>query len=167
VPANGVRAAEQKEWPPYKNGRGQEMNLQRKIHQAIEPNTAFYSKRKEWTSDQRQAWMEKYLATRQELPALSLGERGLIKDCNKPLQMLFGFRRSDLVWQQVSKLFPQLVGVEMVQSGLVNPLLSYFCRCGQLYQSQTRQGDTFLSTLSIVRLEYEGRRSFRMIVRPE
>jgi hypothetical protein len=104
---------------------------------------------------------------RQELPTLSLGERGLIKDCNKPLQLLFGFRRSDLVWQQVSKLFPQLAGVELVQAGLVNPLINYFCRCGQLYQSQTRQGDTFLSTLSIVRLEREGRRTFRMIVRPE
>jgi hypothetical protein len=143
------------------------MNLQRKIHQAIEPNTSYFSKRQEWTSAQRQEWRDNYLASRQELPALSLGEQGLIKDCNKPLQMLFGFRRSDLVWQQVSKLFPQLDGVELVQAGLVNPLLNYVCRCGQLYQSQTRQGGMFLSTLSIVRLEYEGRRSFRMIVRPE
>jgi hypothetical protein len=102
-----------------------------------------------------------------EHPALTLGEGGLIGDCNKPLQLLFGLRRVDLVWQQVSKLFPQLEGIELVQAGIVNPRLNYLCRCGQLFHAQTRRGDIFSSNLSIVRLEYAGRRSFRMIVRPE
>ncbi|MDP1634454.1 MAG: hypothetical protein Q8L69_07205 [Gallionellaceae bacterium] len=143
------------------------MNLHRDTSRAIEPNTSFNTTRQEWSPAQRKTWSEKNLAARLELPALSLGERGLIMDCNKPLLMLFGFRRSDLVWQQVSRLFPQLGGVELVQAGHVNPLLNYFCRCGRLYQSQTRLGDTFSSNLSIVRLEYKGRRTFRMIVRPE
>ena len=51
-----------------------------------------------------------YLAERQEPSALSLSERGLIRDCSKPLEMLFGFRRGDLVWQHVANLFPSSPG---------------------------------------------------------
>jgi hypothetical protein len=122
--------------------------------------------RLEWTETQRQDWLSEYLAAWHEPSALSLGERGLIQDCSKSLLMLFGFRRSDLVWQPVSKLFPQLVDAELIQAGQVNPFFNYLCRCGQRFLSHNRQGDAFSSNLSIVRLEYEGRRSFRMIVRP-
>ena len=142
------------------------MNLLRDDSLTIEPPKVVSAVRQQWTDAQRQEWLEGYLAARHEPSALSLGERGLITDCSKSLQILFGFRRSDLVWQPVWKLFPQLAEVELIQAGQVNPLLNYLCRCGQLYQSQNRYGDTFSSNLSIVRLEYEGRRSFRMIVRP-
>ena len=142
------------------------MNLQRKDNLAIKPNTVFYAKRQEWSAARRQAWIDEYLAARHEPPALSLGERGLIQDCSKSLEILFGFRRSDLVWQPVSKLFPQLAGVELVQAEQVNPLLKYLCRCGQLYHAQNRHGDSIFSNLSIVRLENFGKRSLRMIVRP-
>ena len=121
------------------------MNLQAAGNLAIEPNTAFYSKRHEWTDAKRQEWIEGYLAARNEPPALSLGERGLIQDCSKSLEILFGFRRSDLVWEHVSKLFPQLAGVELVQAGQVNPMLKYLCRCGQSYQAQNRHGESFSS----------------------
>ena len=142
------------------------MNLLRNDNSTIALPKSLKSARQAWTDAQRQEWLEGYLAARHEPPTLSLGERGLIKDCSKSLLMLFGFRRSDLVWQPVSKLFPQLAEVELIEAGQVNPFLNYLCRCGQLYQSQNRHGDTFSSNLSIVRLEYEGRRSFRMIVRP-
>jgi PAS domain-containing protein len=134
------------------------MNLHREDILAIETNMTSRAQRQERT--------EGYVAELHEPAALSLGEQGLIQDCNKSLEKLFGFRRSELVWQHVSKLFPQLAGVEFVQSGQVNPLLKYLCRCGHLYQAQNRQGDCFSSSLSIFRLEYEGIRSLRMIVRP-
>lgn len=142
------------------------MNLLRDDRLMIAPPKTIISERQEWTNAQRREWLEAYLAARHDPPALSMGERGLIRDCSKSLLLLFGFRRSDLVWQPVWKLFPQLAEVELIQAGQVNPFLGYLCRCGQLYQSQKRQGETFSSHLSIVRLEYEGRRSFRMIVRP-
>jgi transcriptional regulator of aromatic amino acid metabolism len=142
------------------------MILQMENRVAIEPNTSLYSKRQEWSPARRREWAEDFRATRQDHPALSIGVQGLIQDCNKSLQVLFGFRRSDLVCQQVSKLFPQLEGIELIQAGRVNPLLNYVCRCGQLYRARTRRGDTFCSHLSIVRLEYAGRPNFRMIVRP-
>jgi PAS domain S-box-containing protein len=106
------------------------------------------------------------LAVRHDPPALSLDERGMILDCSKTFEKLFGFRRSDLVWRHVSMLFSQLTGVELVQAGQVNPYLKYLCRCGQLFQAQNQQGDTFSSNLSFVRLEYDGRRFLRLIVNP-
>ncbi|MDO8926967.1 MAG: hypothetical protein Q7U94_08660 [Sideroxyarcus sp.] len=142
------------------------MNLLREDNSIITAPKALSAGRREWTDVQRQEWIDGHRAVRQDAPALSLGEHGLIQDCNKSLLMLFGFRRSDLVWQPVSKLFPQLADVELIEGGQVNPFLNFLCRCGQLYQSRNRQGDTFSSNLSIVRLEYKGRRSFRMIVRP-
>lgn len=102
----------------------------------------------------------------QEPPALSLGEQGLIQDCSKSLETLFGFRRSELVWQHVSKLFPQLADVELVQAGQVNAMLNYSCRCGRIYQARNRDGDCFPSNLSIVRLAYAGKNFLRVIVRP-
>jgi hypothetical protein len=103
---------------------------------------------------------------RHDPPALSLDERGMILDCSKTFEKLSGFRRSDLVWRHVSTLFSQLTGVELVQAGQVNPFLNYLCRCGQLFHAQNQQGDTFSSNLSIVRLEYDGRRFLRLIVNP-
>lgn len=111
-------------------------------------------------------WTDKNLTEQNDPPALSLDERGMIQDCSKSFEMLFGFRRSDLVLHHVSMLFPQLTGVELVQAGKFNPLLNYLCRCGHLYQAQNRQGDSFFSKLSFAYIGYDGSRSLRMLVRP-
>ncbi|MFZ2161283.1 MAG: PAS domain-containing protein [Sideroxyarcus sp.] len=111
-------------------------------------------------------WFGQLLSERQDPPALSLDERGMILDCSKSFRTLFGFQRSDLVWQHVSTLFPQLAEIELVQAGQVNSLLSYLCRCGKLYQAINRQGDSFSISLSFVRIEYKGRGTVRLIVHP-
>jgi hypothetical protein len=101
---------------------------------------------------------------RHDPPALSLDERGMILDCSKSFEIIFGHSRCDLVWQHVSKLFPQLHGVEFIQAGEFNPLLNYLCRCGHLFQLRNRQGDTCSNGLSFVRIENEGRKLLRLIV---
>ena len=111
-------------------------------------------------------WVDEPLAKLHEFPALSLNERGMIQDCNKCCERLFGYQRRELVWQPVSSLFPQLTGVVWVQDGRFNPRLNFLCRCGKLFQAQNRQGDTFTNTLSFVRLEYNGRPTLRLIVSP-
>jgi hypothetical protein len=166
VLANRVSLSEQKEWLPKKIAGGREMFIQRDDSSTIELHKFSNSERRAWTDAQRQEWTDGYWAARPDLPALSLDECSLIQDCSKSLVSLFGFRCGDLIWQPVSKLFPQLFEVELVQAGQVNPFINYLCRCGHLYQSRNRQGDTFSSNLSIVRLECEGKRTFRMIVRP-
>ncbi|MDO8991061.1 MAG: PAS domain-containing protein [Sideroxyarcus sp.] len=113
-----------------------------------------------------QRWVDTNLAAQNEPPALSLDERGMIQDCNPRIESLFGFQRSDLVWHHISMLFPQLTGVELVQSGKFNPSLSYLCRCGHCFKGLKRQGDVFSSNLSIAYIGYDGSRSLRIFVHP-
>ncbi len=132
------------------------MNLDSNV--AIETNAHPYAARHEWNDED--------VVARHDPLALSLDDLGMIQDCSNSFEILFGCGRSDLVGQHVSTLLPQLKGVELVQSGQVNPLLNYLCRCGELYQVQNPQGGTFSSNLSVVRIEYAGKRSLRLIVRP-
>ena len=68
-----------------------------------------------------------------ELPALSLDERGMIKDCSKSFEELVGFRRSELAWRHVSMVFPELKDMDLFHDGQINPMLSYLSRCRQQY----------------------------------
>lgn len=133
---------------------------------ANEPEPAGNSARPLWTEARRQEWIEEYRAALQEPPALTLGEYGLIRECSKSLELLFGFRCGDLVWQSVELLFPQLAGVELVREGEINPMLNYIMRCGKLYHSQNRHGERFFSHLSLFWIELDGRKFLRLIVRP-
>lgn len=133
-----------------------EMNLQRQSNAPNESNP---------TSTAKQRWSAfEHLTERYNPPALSLDERGMIKDCSKTFEKLLGFPRSDLVWKHVSRLFPQLMDVELLQAGQVNPRLKYLCHCGHCYQIKNRQGETFLSNLSFMLLEFGGRVSLKLIV---
>jgi PAS domain S-box-containing protein len=134
------------------------MNLVKKSNSVIETNVPSYAVWQELTDEHPAEW--------HELPTLAIDERGMIRNCNKSGERLFGYRPHDLVWQHVSMLFPQLSGVALVQEGRFNPLLNFLCRCGKLFQTQNRQGDTFLSTLRFVHLEHDGRHTLRLIVRP-
>lgn len=104
-------------------------------------------------------------AAKHEPPALSLDERGMIKDCNKAFEKLVGFRRSELVWRHVSAVFPELNEAELFQKGQVNPMLSYLSRCGQPYRTQNQLGETTFEKLSFVRIDNRGKPTLRLIVR--
>lgn len=101
-----------------------------------------------------------------EPAALTLDERGMICDCNRSGEQLFGYQRSELVWQHVSLLVPQLSGVALVRGGQVDPHLDFLCHCGHPFQVQKREGDVFPCELSVVHLEHDGRRVLRLMVRP-
>jgi PAS domain-containing protein len=135
-----------------------EMSLQKERIAIIGSNFSFKGELHDWVDEPP--------TKSHEFPSLSLNERGMIQDCNKSCERLFGYLRRELVWQPVSCLFLQLAGVALVQDGLFNPRLNFLCRCGNLFQAQNRQGDTFTSTLSFVRLEYDGRLTLRLIVNP-
>ena len=134
------------------------MNLVKKSNSVTETNAPSHTVRQKITDEHSSEWYEP--------PALALDERGMIRDCSKSGRRLFGYQLRDLVWQHVSILFQQLSAVALVQEERLNPRLNFLCRCGKLYQTQNRQGDTFLSTLSFVHLEHDGRRTVRLIVRP-
>ena len=136
------------------------MHLQRQDHTAnivkINPTSKFNSRRRS----------DEYSNESIDPPALSLDERGMIQDCTKSFEKLFGFKRPELVWQHISRLFPQLEGIELIQAGQINSHVQYISRCGHDYQTQTRQGDIFFANLCFVRIEYNGRHSLRLIVNP-
>lgn len=133
------------------------MNLVKKSNTVFEANAPSYAVRQELTDEYPAEWYES--------PVLTMDERGMIRDCNKSVERLFGYRYHELVWQHVSMLFPQLAGVALVQEGRFNPLLNFLCHCGHLFQSQNRQGDTLTSELSFVQLDHDGSRTLRLIVR--
>ena len=101
---------------------------------------------------------------RRDPPALSLDERGMIKDCNKSFEKLVGFRRAKLVWHHVSTVFPELKEVELFQKGQINPMLSYLSRCGQQYRIQHSLGGTISERLNFVSIDNGGKRVLRLIV---
>ena len=106
------------------------------------------------------------LAVRDELVALILDERGMICDCSKAGEKLFGYLRGDLVWQHVSKLLPQLSDISLVSDGQINPRLGFLSHCGRLFQAKNQRGDTFYSALHFVYLNCGGERIIRLILRP-
>jgi hypothetical protein len=93
-------------------------------------------------------------------------ERGMILDCSNTSEKIFGYRRRDVVMLHVSKLFPELAEIELVQKGEFNPALVFLCRCGKLYQAKNRLGDTFLCNLNFVHLANNGKNTLRLIASP-
>jgi len=101
-----------------------------------------------------------------EPAALTLDERGMIRDCSRTGEELFGYSRVELTWRHVSKLLPQLSEIDLIQEGQINPLLSFLCHCGQLFEVNSKDGATFPGELNIINLGHPGKLMLRMIVRP-
>jgi len=102
----------------------------------------------------------------QEPPTLTVDERGMICDCSKAGEALFGYSLKDLVWQPVSKLLPELSEIQLVKNGQFNPQLGFLSRCGQPFLAINRLGNVFLNNLHFVVLNYAGKYAIRVIVQP-
>ncbi|MCG6933674.1 MAG: PAS domain-containing protein [Gallionella sp.] len=102
----------------------------------------------------------------QDPPALTLDESGMICDCSKAGEKLFGYLRQDMVWRHVSKLLPELSEIQLLKNGQVNPQLGFLCHCGHHFQTTNRLGNVFMSELHFVILNDAGTRQIRMIVQP-
>jgi PAS domain S-box-containing protein len=106
------------------------------------------------------------LAEWQEPPVLTLDECGMISDCSKAGEKLFGYSRKDLVRQHVSKLLPELSEIQLVKNGQFNSQLGFLCRCGHHFRAINRLGNIFLNELHFVLLDDTGKHTIRMIVQP-
>ncbi len=101
-----------------------------------------------------------------EPPELMLDESGMIQDCNKSVENLFGYGLGELVWQHISCLFPEFSGIEIIQKGEIKPTINFISRCGHLFMGLDRQGNTIPNELNFIRLEHQGMRTLRLILRP-
>lgn len=98
-------------------------------------------------------------------PALTVDERGMICDCNRAIESLFGYRRSEVVWRHISMLLPQMEDVELMPQGRVNPRLQFLCRIGKPFAALDRSGERFDSNLFFNDLGNAGAPRLRVIVR--
>jgi len=102
----------------------------------------------------------------QEPPTLTVDERGMICDCSKAGEKLFGYSLRNLVWQHVSKLLPELSGIQLVKNGRLNSQLGFLSRCGQPFLAINRPGNICLNNLHFVLLNYAGKYAIRVTVQP-
>lgn len=98
-------------------------------------------------------------------PALMIDERGMICDCNRAIESLFGYRRSEVVWRHISMLLPQMEDVDLMPQGKVNPRLQFLCRIGKPFAALDRSGERFDSNLFFNDLGNPGSPRLRVIVR--
>jgi len=105
-------------------------------------------------------------ASAHESAELILDESGMILDCTDAGEDLFECSKNDLVKQHISKLLPQLSKTTLVTNGALNSHLSYICRCGYHFLTQSRRRGTFFTDLNFVILKNGGRNILRLIVRP-
>lgn len=99
-------------------------------------------------------------------PMAILNERGMILECNKPFETLFGFEWGGLTWQHISRLFPNLLGNDFVQAGETTPLRDYLIRCAEQHRAQHRNGGIFSCNLIFVRTAHDGMCCLMMTVIP-
>lgn len=99
-------------------------------------------------------------------PALSLDKDGMIQDCSRSAERLFGYSRSELVWQHVSCLFPQLSDVELVRDDRLNPMLNYICHCDHNFEAIDKNSEVIVCNLNFFSIDYDGTHIFRLVVRP-
>jgi len=101
-----------------------------------------------------------------EPPSLMLDERGMIQDCSKSIENLFGYMLGELVWQHISCLFPEFSDVELIHKGEIKPTINYISRCGHIFLGLDRRGNIVPNELNFIRLEHHGMCRLRLILRP-
>ncbi len=119
------------------------------------------------TFSQLQGLTAKPSVSSPEPRSLSLDDRGMIIDCSNSSLKFFGYRRSDLVWRHVSRLFPKFSEIQLIQNGEFNPSIVYLARCGMIFHAHHMLGDLFSCNLNFVHLQNNGKHTLRMIASPE
>lgn len=98
---------------------------------------------------------------------LTLDVNGLIRNCNKAAAKLMKCPTSQLVWQHVSNLLPQLADTELMQNGHINPRLRFLSRIGHRFQLAMPGGGLASGRIFFSDLENAGRHNLRLIICPD
>lgn len=84
-----------------------------------------------------------------DLAVLTLNDLGVIRDCSRACEQVFGYLPEELAGRHVSMLLPQLPDTELVQEGRINSRLAHLCHCAFSFQARRRDGRCFASELFI------------------
>jgi PAS domain S-box-containing protein len=84
-----------------------------------------------------------------DLAVLTLNDQGMIRDCSRACEQVFGYPPEELAGRHVSMLLPQLPDTDLVQEGRINARLAHLCHCAVAFQARRRDGRCFASELFI------------------
>ena len=84
-----------------------------------------------------------------DLAVLTLNDQGVIRDCSRACEQVFGYSPEELAGRHVSMLLPQLPDTDLVQEGRINARLAHLCHCAVAFQARRRDGRCFASELFI------------------
>lgn len=101
-----------------------------------------------------------------DVAALTLDARGMIRYCNHAGESLFRYRRNELVWRHVSMLLPELADMELMQDGEINSRLRFLYHIGRPFRALTQKGEGFDGDIFLNVLDDAGGGRLSLIVRP-
>lgn len=100
---------------------------------------------------------------------LTLDGSGMICDCNRAGEVLFGYRRSELVWRPIALLLPDLAEWQLLAGGQPNRKLRFLCRIGRRFHGVTKDGERIACELCLNLIDekaHGGRGGLSLIVTP-
>lgn len=110
--------------------------------------------------------MNASMDTADNMAVLMINDNGIIHECNRAFEKLFGYLSSDILWKHVSLLLPQLAGIALMNSGQVNPRLRFLAHIGHQFEVISLGGIHFASQLFISEVENLGEHYLRIIICP-
>ena len=97
---------------------------------------------------------------------LILLENGTILNCNQAGASLLGCDPSNLTWQPISRLLPQLADLALVVDDKINPYLKFLSVAGHRYEVRAMNGTHFACELFFSEVEEFGRHCLQVVIKP-
>lgn len=97
---------------------------------------------------------------------LTLHYNGMITECNKAGGKLLGCLPSELIWQHVSRLLPQLKNVALMEGPNLNPYLHFLSRVGYKFEVISLRGARLIARVFFCEIGDMEHRFLRIIICP-
>lgn len=97
---------------------------------------------------------------------LTMHYNGMITECNKAGGRLLGCLPSELVWQHISRLLPQLRNIALMEGANLNPYLHFLSRVGYKFDVISHTGVRLIARVFFCEIGSMGHRFLRVIICP-
>ena len=97
---------------------------------------------------------------------LSLHYNGMITECNKAGSKLLGCLPSELIWQPISRLLPQLKNIALMEGSNLNPYLHFLSRVGYKFDVISLKGARLIARVFFCEIGSMEHRFLRVIICP-
>lgn len=97
---------------------------------------------------------------------LNLHYNGMITECNKAGSKLLGCLPSELIWQPISRLLPQLKNIALMEGSNLNPYLHFLSRVGYKFEVISLKGVRLIARVFFCEIGSMEHRFLRVIICP-